>query len=395
VISIKNKIECCGCTACVNICPKKCIYMIEDEEGFLYPQADRLICVECGMCEKVCPILNKEEEEENPNQIGAIVAHKDLTIRKQSTSGGAFTALAEYIISNNGVVFGVEMNEQYFVRHIEIDKVEEIRKFRNSKYVQSDLGHTYSKIKEYLDNGKFVCFSGTPCQIEGLRHFLRKEYGNLILVDVMCRAVPSPGVWRKYVQWLESINSKLEAVRFRDKALGYQFSTMVTTYKNGNVIRNGIESDAWLRMFFSGMIIRPSCTDCKFRRRYRNSDFTIWDCFNVSDLSKKFDEKLGATRILIHTEKGKHLFHEISGSYDLEMVSPDILVKGLTELSHSPQEHKYKKDFFLDYGVIEFDDLLKKYFPINSKVYIKKYVRLLLNKVGLDIFIKKLKRKIY
>ena len=168
-----------------------------------------------------------------------------------------------------------------------------------------------------------VCFSGTPCQIEGLRHFLGKDYQNLILVDVVCRAVPSPGVWEKYIQYEVEQKGKLSSIRFRDKSLGYQYSTMELRAENGKKYRGGIESQPWLRMFFSGMIIRPSCTDCRFRSRYRNSDFTIWDCFPSYKYDKSFDERKGTTRVLIHSEKGKKLFANIKNCFKYCEVSSD------------------------------------------------------------------------
>ncbi len=395
MINITNKKECCGCTACRNICPKDCIVMEADNEGFLYPHVDGNKCVDCGLCEKVCPILNSEAEQPNPNQKGAIVAHKNDEILLQSTSGGAFTAIGEYIIENGGKVFGVEMDSNCHVHHTEVDTVPDLIKFRNSKYVQSQLDDTYRKVKSYLDKGILVCFSGTPCQIEGLRHFLHKKtYENLILVDVVCRAVPSPMVWKSYTDFLKTQHGNLTEVRFRDKGLGYQYSTMTVKCQDGFFSRDGIESDAWLRMFFSGMIIRPSCTDCRFRRRYRHSDLTIWDCFNVSDISKSFDETKGATRVLIHSQKGERLFDAMKKYMQYENKDPEILIKGLTELSKSPQEHKNKQQFFADYQTMPMDKLLQKYYPKTAKVRLKKYGRLALNKLGLDRAVKKMKRKL-
>lgn len=393
-IEISDKVNCCGCTSCMNICPKNAITMISDEEGFLYPKIDEEKCINCGLCKKACPILNVKEEKINNKQEGFIVANKNEKILKNSTSGGAFSEIAKYILKNNGVVYGVEINENQVVHHIEIDSINDIEKFRNSKYVQSDLGDIFKKVKKNLNDDRWVCFSGTPCQIEGLISFLQKKYDKLVLVDVVCRAVPSPGVWKSYCHYLESVNGKISSVRFRDKSLGYNFSTMAIYYENGKVMRNGIESDPWLRMFFSGMIIRPSCTNCRFRKQYRNSDFTIWDCFNVSDISKKFNEKKGATRVLIHTEKGKKIFNNIKSEFEYEIVSPKKLVSDSTELSKSHKENNLKKEFIKDYQIQSMQDLLKKYFPNSTKVKLKKNIRIVLNKTGLDVFAKKIKRKI-
>ena len=224
------------------------------------------------------------------------------------------------------------MQADYSVKHIAVESKAELSKFRNSKYVQSELGSTYAEVKQQLKTGRLVCFSGTPCQIEGLRYFLRRDYENLVLVDVVCRAVPSPGVWKKYIGMETCKHGTMQSIRFRDKALGYQYSTMELVDSQGNIYRGGIESQPWLRMFFSGMIIRPSCTECKFRSRYRNSDFTIWDCFNVYSFSKEFDEDIGTTRVLIHTEKGKRIFHQIEEKIKYKSIDADMLVEGVREM---------------------------------------------------------------
>lgn len=306
MINIVNKADCCGCEACYNACPNESIRMKSDEEGFLYPQVNQDTCVNCGLCEKVCPISNCETKK-NENQVAYLLQYKDDEVCKESTSGGAFTGIASYVIEKGGIVFGVEMTEEYKVRHTSVETIEELKRFRNSKYVQSRVGYAFQQVRNELKRGRMVCFSGTPCQIEGLRHFLGKDYQNLILVDVVCRAVPSPGVWEKYIQYEVEQKGKLSSIRFRDKSLGYQYSTMELRAENGKKYRGGIESQPWLRMFFSGMIIRPSCTDCRFRSRYRNSDFTIWDCFPSYKYDKSFDERKGTTRVLIHSEKGKKL----------------------------------------------------------------------------------------
>lgn len=274
-----------------------------------------------------------------------------------------------------------------------VETIEELKRFRNSKYVQSRVGYAFRQVKNELKKGRMVCFSGTPCQIEGLRHFLGKDYQNLILVDVVCRAVPSPGVWEKYIQYEVEQKGKLSSIRFRDKSLGYQYSTMELRAENGKKYRGGIESQPWLRMFFSGMIIRPSCTDCRFRSRYRNSDFTIWDCFPSYKYDKSFDERKGTTRVLIHSEKGKKLFANIKNCFKYCEVSSDDVVQNVTEMVESPTFHSKRVEFFSEFRILEMPLLIQKYFPITLKLELKKYVRLGLNLVGLDRIIKRYIRK--
>lgn len=393
MIKVKEKKNCCGCAACSQICPQQCIFMKEDEEGFLYPEIDSSQCIDCSLCERICPIINYKRPKPEC-QMAAVVQTKNQEILRQSTSGGAFTAIAEYVIEHDGIVFGVEMDENFNVKHTYTDKKQELYKYRNSKYVQSNIENTFKQVKKFLDDNRMVCFSGTPCQIEGLINYLGgEEYENLILVDVVCRAVPSPGVWRKYITYLNQNNEGIKSLRFRDKSLGYQYSTMEIRYQNGKIAREGIESDSWLRMFFSGMIIRPSCADCKFRSISRRSDFTIWDCFNIYHIDKKFDESLGVTRVFIHSEKGKKIFDNIKGNFELRSISTEIAVKNVTELVVSPQINSKREQFYQDLNKLSIENVLDKYFPLTLTVKFKRFARRKLNQFGLDINIKHLFRK--
>lgn len=389
MIKIVDKGKCSGCGACYNACPKNCISMIEDEEGFLYPQVDEDKCIDCGLCKRVCP-LDEKNNIKNGVVHSCIIQHKDDEILKQSTSGGGFTPIAEYVINHGGVVFGVQMDNDFFVKHIKVENANELIKFRSSKYVQSFVGDTFKEAKKELENGRFVCFSGTPCQIQGLKNYLRRDYENLVTVDVVCRGVPSPGVWKRYSDYLRSKGTIKEIV-FRDKALGYQYSTMKVEYEDGRVERNGIESDQWLRMFFSGMILRPSCPTCSFRSINRCSDFTIWDCFNVSDITKALDETKGATRMLIHTEKGLKLFDDIKNSFNIIEAPVGVVSLGI---DGTALQNRRKSEFINDFHKIDMTHLLSKWFPMNFKVIAKKKARRILNKCGIDGFVKKIKRKI-
>ena len=196
MINIIEKSKCTGCSACANICPKNCIEMIRDEEGFLYPQINFDICGECGICEKICPVANFEYIKDDTDTIAYAVINKNNDIRKKSSSGGVFTLLAEQVLDNNGVVFGAAFDKNFLVKHISVENKEELDKLRGSKYLQSDVGDTYTIAKANLDNGRQVLYSGTPCQIAGLLSFLKKPYKNLITVDLICHGVPSPRLWK-------------------------------------------------------------------------------------------------------------------------------------------------------------------------------------------------------
>ena len=392
MIEIKDKQNCCGCTACPAICPKGCIEMKEDMEGFLYPVVDQRNCVNCGVCEKVCPILNCKDKK-TFGQKAYIVQNKDEKVLQESTAGGAFTAIAEYVIKRGGVVFGVELNKDLVAHHIYVDTIGELKRFRNSKYVQSSVGggmlHT---VKSFLEQGKTVCFSGTPCQIEGLKCYLKKDYENLITVDVVCRAVPSPLIFRKYVEFQEQkLADKIKTVRFRDKYYGYKYSTMnIITDRNHGNYHQGVESDPWLRAFFSNICDRPSCHNCRFRNQYRVSDFTIWDCFHVGRFSKELDNDKGATRVLVHTDKGRKIFEHIKKNFAFVEVTPEEAVAGAKEMQESVKADERRQAFFEDANRISGEELFQKYFPSTFRVKAEHCIRLACYRLGIYSVAKKL-----
>lgn len=392
MINITKKEDCCGCTACYSICPLKAISMKSDNEGFMYPHIDSNKCTNCGLCDKVCPIINVKSETVFP-QKAYIVQHKNSSVRSESTSGGAFTAIAEYVISKDGIVFGAGFNEDFIVIHQYAETVEELGKFRNSKYVQSEVRESYSQVKKFLDDGKLVCFSGTPCQIEGLISYLRKPYDNLITVDVVCHAIPSPLVWSKYKQ-LRARNRKIQSALFRDKQMyGYNYSQISMSFED-ETIHNGVESDPYLRAFFHDISDRPSCYSCRFKKRYRVSDITLWDCFDVYKFSKEFDDNKGTTRALIHTEKGRNIFESIKENCKLCEINADDAVAGVREISASVKCNPVREQFFADINSMSPENFFCKYFPDTVKVKAERFTRRLCNKLGIYSAAKKLYVKI-
>ena len=405
-IDITSKEDCCGCTACKSICPVGAIEMVEDEEGFKYPQIDKKKCTKCGACKMVCPIINLKKEKQS-EQKGYVINNKDLQVRKESTSGGAFSAIAKYVIEQKGVVYGAAFDENWIVTHQVATTDKEIKKFRNSKYVQSDMTNTFLNVKNYLNNKKMVCFSGTPCQVEGLKSYLEKsnvnenEFDNLILVDVVCRAVPSPKLFRNYISLIKKNNldnEDINKIYFRDKTkYGYKYTQMKIASQN-KVYQEGIDTDQYLRAFFSGMSIRPSCENCQFKKRYRESDITIWDCFNIEDLDKSLADNNGTTRVLIHTKKGQEIFEKIKKQLYFKEINSDIIVKGTMELTKSTRYNNKRHEFLC--GVEEknnennIERILNTYFPINTKTKLEKLARR--NLVGLSFYnkIKKIGKKV-
>lgn len=391
-INITSKEDCCGCTACANSCPKGAIVMKEDSEGFLYPSIDKEKCVNCGICKKVCPILNKTKNKK-VDQKGYIFQYNDNEIRKESTSGGFFTAIAEHVINSNGSVYGVSLNEHFVAKHERITSVEDLWKFRNSKYVQSDPNITFEQVKEDLNNKLLVLYSGTACEIEGLKRYLRTDYENLITVDVICRSVPSPLLWKKYVED-KNKNNNIDKIYFREKKYGYKYSNLCMRSKDAIIYNNGIDTDPYLRAFFSNIACRPSCYNCRFKEQYHKADFTIWDCFDVDKYDELFNDDLGTTRVLINTDIGEKVFEEIKKVHNVKEIEVDKLVNNFYQMFNSIKYNSKRDNFFRELGSNECTEVLNKYFPNKFKNKVEKYTRLLLIKLGLYSPLIKLGKKI-
>lgn len=334
MIRVIDKKKCCGCTACVQVCPKKCIDLIEDTEGFLYPRVNAESCVECGACEKVCPFTSALQMRMNP-LISYAAKNRDERIRKESSSGGIFTALAENVISEGGVVFGVRFDEKWNPVFDYADTVDEIVAFRGSKYVQSTVGDSFKKVKSFLKANRKVLFSGTPCQVAGLKTFLRQEYDNLLTVEVVCHGVPSPGVWRKYLEEkvaafkaaagkstdLHSLNliSSIEDIRFREKSHGWKKYRFVLNFaessdegKKSSDLSLVFNDSEWGKAFVNNLFLRPSCHTCMVKSFASRADMTIADFWGIEKILPLFDDDRGCSAVIIHTEKAKMQFQRLN-----------------------------------------------------------------------------------
>lgn len=385
MITIKDKRDCCGCWGCYSVCPKECISMEEDHEGFRYPIINDKECVDCGMCVKVCPVLSVEKEI-GFLQKAYLIQHRDAIILKDSTSGGAYTAISQWVINQGGVVFGAAYDNNFAVVHCSVEKEEELGRFRNSKYSQSLIIDVFKQVKKKLEDGCLVCFSGTPCQVEGLYTYLmKKKYPNLLLIDLVCHAVPSPMVFRKYLKLKrEEIGGKFISVLFRDKYYGYKYSTMsIYNVDKKKDYHKGVDTDVMMRSFFSDLSVRPSCTQCAFKKRYRVSDITIWDCFDVYKFSKEFDDDRGVTRALVHTDKGAEIIQEIKNYAKTLPIDVEKAVEGVKEMKHSVQYSPKRDHFFKDLNSMRADECFNKYFPITLRVRIERMIRLVMNRLGL------------
>ena len=338
MIEIKDKKDCCGCHACASICAKHSITMQADEEGFLYPVVDKDTCTDCGLCEKVCPVINQSEPCK-PLKVYA-AKNKNEEIRRQSSSGGIFTLLAEKVIAEDGIVFGARFDEEWNVIHSWTDTIEGIAAFRGSKYVQSTIGDTYRETKDFLKQGRKVLFSGTPCQIAGLKKYLRKEYDNLLTVDVVCHGVPSPLVWHTYLKEThEQLRAKrgvgkntvplymgelpvITGISFRDKTNGwkkYGFKICYTALKaaensvskSANIVNSEItpfNEDIFMKGFLKNLYLRPSCYQCMARQGKSGADIAIADYWGIQRIHPELDDDKGVNLVLINTQKGQTYF---------------------------------------------------------------------------------------
>lgn len=322
MIQVSKKQDCCGCSACVQRCPRHCISMKEDVEGFLYPDVDMTQCIDCGICEKVCPWLNLHEKSKIQDVLGA--KNIDRKERMESSSGGVFIALAKKVIENGGVVFGAVFNECWEVVHTYAENLKDVKSMMGSKYMQSRMENSYREAKGFLKRGRTVLFTGCPCQITGLHNYLGKEYHNLISVDFLCHGVPSPGVWRKYLTEVSTsfpkeingisldFSTKITGIDFRNKQQsGWKnFYLTITGLSNGTekvLLSDKHKNNPFMKGFLGDLYLRPSCYNCKCKNGASHSDLTIADFWGINSIMPDFDDDKGVSLVLVNTDKGRNV----------------------------------------------------------------------------------------
>lgn len=250
--------------------------------------------------------------------------NKDEDVQKKSSSGGVFFELAKYVFEKNGVVFGARFNDSWEVEHAYCETINDIIPILKSKYVQSSIGDTYRKTKEFLQNGRMVLFCGTPCQITGLKSYLQKDYENLIAVDFICHGVPSRKVWREYLS-IVSDGGKIRNIDFRDKTEGWENYSLKIEFEDGSSIRNLLKNDLYMKGFLKDIYLRPSCYNCKFKGFERNSDITIGDFWGVKENIEDMYNFMGTSVILCHSVKGNELWQEIQERFVTQLIDENIL----------------------------------------------------------------------
>lgn len=361
-----DKRDCFNCTACATICPQKCIEMkFDKKDGYIYPQVEKSRCVNCGMCKKVCINVNNERMQ-NKIKNAYILYNKDEKTRKNSSSGGISSILMEITIRNNGVVYGACYDKNLNVIHSRAETIEDCEKFKTSKYVRSNIGNIYSQVIKDLSNGRTVLFTGTPCQIAGLKSIaeIKKLDKNLLLCEIMCDSVASPVLFEKFRNQVEKkYNKEIKNINFRSKQNGAHTKSMEITFKDEEKIilplnKNNLYSE-YMQIFGCGLSAPESCSNCQFEHtNERISDFTIGDYWGRKEILE--DDNKGISLMLVNSEKGKEIFQrEIKERVIYQDVEP------LVALNNNHIEPKKnilgKEKFMKDLPLLTFDELAKKY----------------------------------
>lgn len=351
----------CGCHACFNACPQEAITMQPDNKGFLYPVINNDKCIDCGICKQSCPVLNNKDEKKDP--LAYACFNKNENERTDSSSGGIFILLAKQIIKKGGLVFGAAFDEEFNVCHKFIDSEDGIKQFMGSKYVQSTIGVTYQKAKKFLEQGRYVLFSGTPCQISGLYSFLKKDYEKLYTQDIICHGVPSPKAWRRYLKYqTDKHKGNIESVYFRNKECSRALSQMKILFNNKAY--NSIPAkDPFLISFSKSICLRNTCYNCSFKGENRVSDITLADFWGIDKILPEINDDKGISLVITNTEKGKELFGSIKK--DIVYQETDLLaaIKYNPAYLKSAEKCKNAEQFATNIDKMPFDKLVKKYVP--------------------------------
>ena len=395
MIQIKNKVDCCGCNACGDVCSKNAISFVTDNEGFWYPEVDGSKCVDCGLCEKVCPIINVNELKKNdlPQSVCYAAEHKNLEVVFDSTSGGLFSALAEAIYKSGGYVGGAIFNDDFSVRHYISNDKKDLPKLRSSKYLQSHLNGFVKNVRDLLKAGEKVLVCGSPCQMAALRAFLRKEYDNLLIADYICRGINSPKVWRKYLDsYEERYGSKVVYCKAKSKEYGWRNLTQKVILENGKAYYETKDQSNFTKGYLrTGVYCRPSCYDCKFKGYPRIADITLADFWGIENVDQALEKDLGTSLVMINSKKGEAFFEQIKKRINYVPVPFNSIEAGNRSLNLSVDPPKVnREEFFADLDKMSFIQIAEKYIiprKVGKGARIKKIlkgIRYIVNKTQLN-----------
>lgn len=391
MITLKQKSDCCGCGACQSICTHKCIQLKQDNEGFLYPDTNLPTCTNCNQCNNVCPIINITSP--NTPQKSYVAINNNAIIRDHSSSGGIFYTLASYIISQNGVVFGAKFTKDFTLIHDECTTIESLVCLVGAKYVQSYLGESFIKVEQYLKVGKLVLFSGVGCQIAALKNFLKKEYSNLLTIDVLCHGVGSPSVWKTFINnWLYYEKDSLKSINFRDKSIGWEEYRLRLEYLHQNVYLNSYDN-TYITGYFANLFLRPSCYHCVFKPYKSNSDITLADAWGINKLlDRKFciDNK-GTSLIIVNTKKGDQAIQSISANISYEKINLSAMIHYNPSLKYPSKENKRRNEFFYRFNNGEdFEFIIRDMTKLSILQRLEQRMTPFLKRMGIKGFTKKI-----
>lgn len=338
-----SKNDCCGCTACASLCPKDAIDMKCDEEGFLYPQIVSEKCIDCGICNQVCAFrkVSQGKSIEADSVSSYVVKHNNNEVLFDSTSGGMFTALSDEIFRVGGVVYGAVFNDAFEVQHIRAESKIDRDRMRGSKYVQSDLREIFKCAEKDLKEGRQVLFTGTACQVDGLKSFLGGKYNNILFCDLICFGVSSPYIWKEYCRNLQKRYGKLKEYNFRPKNWGYNSSKTQAVFESDKKLSN-FNIGLYKELYYSRLIMRPSCYSCPYTNLNRISDITIGDCRQAEKLFPEFGNG-GASLVLVNTNKGASMLERISENLTIRSVD---INRVLQEPLKNPCDSDHRRDYF-------------------------------------------------
>lgn len=353
--------KCCGCSACYNVCPKEAITMKPDNKGFLFPEIDNHKCIDCGLCKESCPVINTKQLSENITAFACF--NKNEKEHLAGSSGSVFVLLAKWIIKNGGVVFGAQFDKNFNVCHSYIENENNIYRFMGSKYVQSAIGDTYKKAKYFLQQGRFVLFSGTPCQTQGLMAYLKKDYEKLYIQDIICHGVPSPESWRRYLKYqIDEHNEGIKEVCFRNKDRGWSSSQIKVLFDDKQYC-NLPAKDPFLLSFSKSICLRDTCYNCSFKSNNRVSDITLADFWGIEKVYPEIKNDNGVSLVLINSKKGRELFEIIKENTEYKQTDFSLSIKYNPAFAESAVHSKNEKEFADNLCSMRFDRLVRKYVP--------------------------------
>lgn len=366
MINITNKVDCCGCNACGDICPKDAITFKTDIEGFWYPEVNKDKCIDCGLCDKVCPIINIKELKKNdlPESICYAAEHKNLEVVFDSTSGGMFSALADTMYRSKGYVGGAIFNEDFSVRQYISNDKSDLPRLRSSKYLQSNFEGFFKQVRALIKAGENVLVCGSPCQMAALRAFLRKDYDNLIIADYICRGINSPKVWRKYLDSFEErYGHKVIYCKAKSKEYGWRNLTQKVILSNGKAYYETKDQSKFTQGYLqTGVYCRPSCYDCKFKGYPRISDITLADFWGIENIEKSMEKNLGTSLVMVNSKKGEVYFEKAKQRINYTHVPFSSIEVGNRSLNLSVDPPKVdRKQFFEDLDRMSFIQIADKY----------------------------------